>query len=116
MSRAITMRADGREILVETDEAVVVPRITVTPGGSTRRLPDGAEEVVSIEEFQNSLDSVNDTIVSCCRVLQKSMDAISPHKFAVEFSIKLSGEAGIPMLTKSSAEANFMVTVEWQKP
>jgi len=116
MSKAIKMLAGQHEILVETDETVDVSKITFTPTPPPdRRRPQGMQEVVSIEDLKISLDSVKDTIISCCHVLQQAMDAVAPQKFAVEFGIKLSGETGIPMLTKSSLEGNFKVTVEWNK-
>lgn len=119
MAKAILMQVgkgnETHQLLVETDDTVTVPIITITPTPSDRRIPEGAEEVVSIADFKANLDSVKDTIVSCCQVLQETMKAVAPEKFAVEFGIKLSGEAGIPMLTKSSVEGNFKVTVEWHK-
>lgn len=119
MAKAIIMEVgkdkNKREILVETDETIEFPKITITHTPTDRRIPEGAEEVVSIEDLKANLDSVKDTIVSCCQVLQEAMKAVEPEKFAVEFGIKLSGETGIPMLTKSSVEGNFKVTVEWHK-
>lgn len=34
------------------------------------------------------------------------------YKVNLEFDIKMSGEAGIPYITKSTAETNFKITVE----
>jgi Trypsin-co-occurring domain 1 len=46
-------------------------------------------------------------------VQQGMMDLRAPDKVCLEFGIQLGGEAGIPFVTKGTAEANVKATIEW---
>jgi len=95
------MRAGEMTFLVETDELVDVP--------------EGLQPVVSTEQLEREFAEVQDLIVTCCNGLHKALTRIPrPESVGVEFGIKLAGEAGIPMLTKASGEANFKVTIAWK--
>ena len=119
MSKAIPVKSAGYAILVETDDDVDILGHPIPPpqsGDSDIFIPKGAQEVVSVKDIKRELGDVKDVIVACCNDLYKAVASIpAPQKFAIEFGVKLAGEAGVPMLTKASGEANFKVTVEWGK-
>ena len=51
------------------------------------------------------------------KLAQTAVDAlrqISPDEVELEFGIELSGELGIPLVTKGQAKANFKVKVKWK--
>lgn len=116
MSRAVAVQIEGKTLLVETDDTVIVPAGQVPESVTGKRIPEGAREVASINDLTRNLADVNDVIVTCCNNLYSVVGRIqAPERFAVEFGVKLVGEAGVPMLTKASGEASFKVTVEWKK-
>ena len=115
MSKAIAVKIGEQTILVETDETVDIPASQVSETVAERRLPEGAREVVSIDDVKRNFADVKDVIVACCKNLYSAVESIpAPQRFAIEFGVKLAGEKGIPLLTKASGEANFKVTVEWK--
>jgi hypothetical protein len=115
MSKAIAVQMGTSTLLVETDETISIPAEQVIIAPADKSLPEGAQEVVSVEDIKRSFADVKDVIVTCCKNLHSAIDNIpKPERFAIEFGVKLAGEAGIPMLTKASGEANFKVTVEWK--
>jgi hypothetical protein len=117
MSKAIKMKAGEVTFLIETDESVEVPA-DLKPMSSKilEGVPSGMEPVVDITKVERHLADVRDLIITCSKGLLEAMASIpTPEKVTVEFGIKLAGEAGVPMLTKASGEANFKVSIEWKK-
>jgi hypothetical protein len=43
----------------------------------------------------------------------ETLKRLSPGELEVEFGIELGGQAGIPLITKHEAKANFKVTLKW---
>lgn len=118
MSKAIVMKADGLSILVETDEAVELPAGSAKPQRrSLPGVPGGLEPVANVGDLGRQFVEVQDLIVTCCASLYEGLRRLpQAEKVAIEFGVKLGGEAGLPMLTKASGEANFKVSVEWKSP
>lgn len=121
MAKAVQMKVGEQTFLVETDETVKVPEVTVVvpaeeDADATPRRPGTAREIVSRKDIEQNFADVKQVIISCCNSLYDAVNKIpSPEKFSIEFGVKLAGETGIPMLTKASGEANFKITVEWKK-
>jgi hypothetical protein len=116
MSKAVAVQIEGRTLLVETDDTVTIPAGQVRESVRGKRNPEGAREVASINDLKQNFADVNDVIVAWCNNLYSAAERIqTPERFAIEFGVKLVGEAGVPMLTKVSGEASFKVTVEWKK-
>ncbi len=116
MSKAVVMDANGVRFLVESDDSVSLPagampqRRAGAPG-----LPAGMDAVASVGDLGREFADVENLIVTCCNSLYEALSRLPhPEKVAVEFGVKLAGEAGVPMLTKASGEANFKVSVEWK--
>ncbi|RZL96283.1 MAG: hypothetical protein EOP82_00995 [Variovorax sp.] len=118
MSKAILMKGDGASFLVETDESVELPAGAGELSRATLQgVPGGMDAVASVGDLERQFTEVQNLILMCCNSLYDSLRRL-PHaeKVAVEFGVKLGGEAGVPMLTKASGEANFKVSVEWKAP
>ena len=117
MSEAIMMKAGEVTFLVETDESVKVPpSLKVARTTTVEGVPKGMEPVVDVGKLERDFAEVTDMIIACCSGLYDAIAKIpTPERVAVEFGIKLAGEAGVPMLTKASGEANFKVSIEWKK-
>lgn len=115
MSKAIPMTAGGQAFLVEADDSVAVaPELQRR---TLKGLPPGMEAVVDVDRVGRQFAEVQEVIVACCTGLHEAITRLPrPEKVAVEFGIKLGGEAGVPMLTKASGEANFKISVEWKAP
>lgn len=117
MSKAIKMTYGQKTFLIETDDTVKVPaELQVLPNQRLDGIPEGMQPVVDLAKVERDFLEVRELIVTCCNGLFDSISKLkNPKKVAVEFGIKLAGEAGVPMLTKASGEANFSVSIEWQK-
>ncbi len=116
MTKAIPMQVDGVSFLVETDESVELPVGFGRVGGSQLEgVPEGMDAVASVGQLERQFSEVQNLIVTCCNSLYESLARLPhPERVAVEFGVKLGGEAGVPMLTKASGEANFKVSIEWK--
>ena len=120
MSKAIVVTAGEAKFLVETDPAVELPPLVPVSSSSTAPsrpgIPPGMEPVVDLKDLPRRFSEVRDLIVVCCNSLGEVLAQIEqPEKFGVELGIKFAGEAGVPMLTKSTAEANLKISIEWKK-
>jgi NTP-dependent ternary system trypsin peptidase co-occuring protein len=106
MKKAVAVMADGHEIYFEIDETKVD---VLAP--STEGLSDAAGALA------DRLERINATILGVCRsVHEKAYNALSaakPKEFEIEFGITLSGEAGIPLVSKGAAEAALKVVARW---
>jgi hypothetical protein len=115
MSKAIVITAGQSKFLVETDESVEVPDQLESISTTAEGVSEGLTPVVDIKAVGRKFADVNELIVGCCNELSDVIAKISqPEKFAVELGIKFVGEAGVPMLTKASGEANIKVSIEWK--
>jgi hypothetical protein len=80
-------------------------------GGANEGFAGGTDDLLE------RLDGLGDKVgVICSRLQTKALDAmhgVAPDTFEIEFGVTLSGEAGIPLVTKGSAECNFVVKATW---
>ena len=69
------------------------------------------------QEYAKEFDRVGDYIMLVCDEIysryQKAAVSIRPTELEIEFGIKISGEGGIPFISKGSAEATIRVTANW---
>ncbi len=102
MSKEVpVLLSDGITIMVEVDE----------PKGRGLRPISRDDEDKVARKFSDYLPSVQSIASSIIDTLQAL-----PHKpetIAVEFGLKISGEAGI-ILTKGSTEANLKLSLTWK--
>jgi hypothetical protein len=108
MKKAIAVMADGHQIYFEIDETKVE---MLAPSASDEGLSDAAGNLAE------RLERINGTILGVCRSVHENaynaLNAAKPKEFEIEFGITLSGEAGIPMVTKGSAEAALKIVARW---
>jgi hypothetical protein len=109
MKEAIAIRSKNTTLLIETDsDRLVTPAIPSVDGQLAGAAPDAA--LAKLEEM-------GDSISLACRSLYAKvvagMNEYRPAEFSLEFGIKLAGEAGVPMLTKASAEGSIKVNAKW---
>jgi hypothetical protein len=64
-----------------------------------------------------NLKDIGAAIADVCQSIQEeveeAMEEAVPNELTLEFGVKLTGETGIPMLTKVSAEGTLKVTAKW---
>ncbi|MCP4580496.1 MAG: hypothetical protein GY839_02680 [candidate division Zixibacteria bacterium] len=96
---------DGSSILVEVDES--------ESAGMAAPVAFGEKTIEKAKQsFETALDKVKPTanaVISKLRDLTEQPDEIN-----VEFGIKLSAETGA-IIASAGIEANFKVTLKWQK-
>ncbi|MCK4856620.1 MAG: hypothetical protein KAT58_01495 [candidate division Zixibacteria bacterium] len=97
---------DGSTILVEVDEP--------ESAGGTARVARRGDKIVekANQSFETALDKVKPTANAVIAKLRGLYDP--PDEISVEFGIKLSAETGV-VLAAAGMEANFKVTLKWQK-
>ena len=108
MKKAVAVMADGHEIYFEIDDTQVD---VLAPAASLEGTADAAGDLAG------RLERINATILGVCRSVHEkaynALNAAKPKEFEIEFGITLSGEAGIPMVTKGSAEAALKIVARW---
>lgn len=111
MPRYIGFRTkSGSTIIVEVEEVrELEPR-----GGSEALVEIPGEAVKSVEKtFEEVLQPLR-------AVAEAFVDTLSglaspPDEIGVTFGLTVSGEAGIPVISKSKAEATFTVGIRWTR-
>jgi hypothetical protein len=78
---------------------------------------EGAAGGGKVVDLAKQLGDAGDKIGEVCATLHtKALGAINgvkPDEFEIEFGVTLAGEIGIPMVSKGSAECNFVVKAKW---
>ncbi|ASC69185.1 hypothetical protein XM38_001110 [Halomicronema hongdechloris C2206] len=105
---------DNTVIYVEATDDVAAPIQPVgSPEGPTRTSKGASDQV--LRGFQ----AMQGTICAyTCYTLNafRSMAGANVDKVILEFGIKIGGEAGVPYVTKGTAESNLKITVECSFP
>ena len=100
----------GGKVLIQVDDPPEVLQARRT-GGATAGVAEPARVLAKLEDAA-------DTIADTCRTLFGRMlakfDDGRPDELGLEFGVTLGGEAGIPFVTKGTAEATFKVTATWK--
>ena len=86
-------------IFVETHEGDGIPR-RASFTDLIKSAPDLKEQLTSVAALARTALSV--------------LQSASPGKVELEFGVELGGEAGIPLVTKGTAKANFKVVLTWE--
>lgn len=103
---------DGISIMVEADEDIKAP---VTRGGSEGLVSRGGGMDSAIEKFR-SVEGTIRAYTNHTLNAFKGIAAANIDKVTLEFGIKIGGEAGIPYITKGTAESNLAIKVECSFP
>lgn len=82
---------------------------------------DELRAVGFVEDIAERTEKLKETMASTIRgyssiVLNavKEANLMSPESVTLEFGLQLGGEAGVPFITKGTAQANVKVTVNWK--
>lgn len=114
---------DGTVIYVEATDNVDVPFINTEE--SSKDVERGRDDYGLSEEIQakaiQSFQAIETTIraytTSTLNVFKQvaiaNVDIANVDKVTLEFGIKVAAEAGVPYITKGTAESNLKITVEY---
>ncbi|MEH2125132.1 CU044_2847 family protein [Nostoc sp.] len=112
---------DGTIIYIEaTDNINAPPVITESPEGEEEALIDKGWDVDAaqkqiVQNFQAIEGTIRAYTVYSLNAFKK-IPVANIDKVTLEFGIKVGGEAGIPYVTKGTAESNLKITVECSFP
>jgi hypothetical protein len=120
MTQLVQVRLDdGTEIYMEATEDVVTPPPGGTdtysdPYGETTRTSKGlggnsaAQAAQSFKAIESTIRTYTNYTMNAFR----DMACANVEKVTLEFGIKVGGEAGVPYVTKGTAESNLKIIVE----
>ncbi len=119
MTQLVPIRLeDGTEIYMEATEDVVAPAPlgSETYGETTRTakglgMPSQVAQAHAAQSFK-AIESTIRTYTSYTMNAFKDMATANVEKVTLEFGLKVGGEAGVPYVTKGTAESNLKITVE----
>ena len=106
---------DGTVIYIEaTGNVDDIPAGTSSLPGETTRTAKGASEQVvrSFQAMQGTIRAYTTYTLNAFR----QMAGANVDKVTLEFGVKVAGEAGVPYVTKGTADANLKITVECSFP
>ena len=112
---------DGTIIYIEaTNNVDAPPVITESPEGEEEALIDkgwnaDAAQKQIVQNFQAIEGTIRAYTVYSLNAFKK-IPVANIDKVTLEFGIKVGGEAGIPYVTKGTAESNLKITVECSFP
>ena len=108
---------DGTIIMIESTEDVIAPSAEVGEPASEEEKPlvskDGME--VAVQKFR-AIEGTIRSYTNYALNAFKEVASANVDKVTLEFGIKVGGEAGIPYVTKGTAESNLKITVECSFP
>ncbi|MEH2297536.1 MAG: CU044_2847 family protein [Nostoc sp.] len=113
---------DGTIIYIEATDNVDAPPVSieVSPHGEEEALIDkGWDADVAQKQIVQNFQAIEGTIRAYTVYTLNAFKKIpiaNINKVTLEFGIKVGGEAGIPYVTKGTAESNLKVTVECSFP
>jgi hypothetical protein len=117
MMKIVAMSIGGARVLVETDNEGIVVSSDEQVASHIQGIPKDMTPVGATDALAVKFEEVQELIKICCLSLLDTIKEVNePDSIGVEFGIKLSGEMGVPMISKASGEANFKISLEWKKP
>lgn len=112
---------DGTEIYMEATEDVVAPEGATNGNGSaeTTRTSKGVNwgttSQIAQRHAAQSFKAIEGTIRTYTTYTMnafKDMATANVESVTLEFGLKVGGEAGVPYVTKGTAESNLKITVQ----
>ncbi|HLC16923.1 MAG TPA: CU044_2847 family protein [Thermodesulfovibrionia bacterium] len=104
---------DGTVIMIESTEEVQ-PVDEQFTSGEQRLVSKGITDD-AITQFKNIRETIRDYTTYTLQAFEQ-VAAANINKVTLEFGVKIGGEAGIPYITKGTAESNLKITVECSFP
>jgi hypothetical protein len=115
MSKIKSLELDnGTFIMVESEEIESIDQ-SVNYQETEQTLISRGVLDNAVKEFNNIQKTIRDYTTYTLKAFQDAAHA-NVDKVTLEFGIKIGGEAGIPYITKGTAESNLKVTVECSFP
>jgi hypothetical protein len=124
MTQLVPIRLeDGTEIYMEATEDVVAPQGAIAPSPGeeveTTRTAKGinwgmtgpAAQTHAAQSFK-AIEGTIRTYTTYTMNAFKDMATANVEKVTLEFGLKVGGEAGVPYVTKGTAESNLKITVQ----
>lgn len=125
MTQLVPIRLeDGTEIYMEATEDVVAPDSAIAPSGpggdvettrTAKGINWGMTGPVAQTHAAQSFKAIEGTIRTYTTYTMnafKDMATANVEKVTLEFGLKVGGEAGVPYVTKGTAESNLKITVQ----
>jgi hypothetical protein len=104
MASAIALQSPSGVILIEIGDAPALAQ-------------SSSEGIAGAADLAAKLEDVATTVADVCRTLHRaiveSLKDARPASLELEFGVTLAGEAGVPLVTKGTAECSFKVTAKW---
>lgn len=115
MSKLKSIELDsGAVIMVESEEVEAIDQ-PVNYQTTEQTLTSKGVLDNAVEQFNSIQDTIRDYTTYTLKAFQDMANA-NVNKVTLEFGIKIGGEAGIPYITKGTAESNLKITVECSFP
>lgn len=116
MTQLVPIRLeDGTEIYMEATEDVVAPVTDdYDDGGEVTRQAKGAATDYATRQVAQSFKAIQSTIQTYTSYTMnafKDLACANVEEVTLEFGLKVGGEAGVPYVTKGTAESNLKITV-----
>jgi hypothetical protein len=108
---------DGSIIFIEATENIDSPSIrSFNPSEEEKSVTKGGVDPNRMLQNFKLLETTIRAYTTYTLNAFKEMGAANIDKVSLEFGIKVGGEAGIPYITKGTAESNLKITVECSFP
>jgi len=119
MTQLTPLQIDENTIIyIESSEAVDIPSASSNEKGLVIYGDTSANTTKINENFDRLKSTITHYTLSTIDAFKKvsNTDIANIDKVTLKFGIKISGEAGIPYITKGTAESNLEITVECSFP
>lgn len=100
------------EYLNESGETIRIQAEGVRSTSNVRSGRDSQES--TIKKVQVRFEEALGTVKAAASALKKVVDEVKPDEFAVEFSLKAEGEAGLFTICRAATGAEFKITLTWK--
>ncbi len=114
---------NGKVLYMEVDEDVTIDQPPASEGGDGYVPGLPGEPVGAVSRLRDAARDSVDTLTGVLEGIVTAIPAAFQHavgadieKITLSFGIKIAGEAGLPYLTKGTAEGNIVVTLECRYP
>ena len=100
-------------IYIETEEKKIKSANSADDDGTVR--VSSRDENLA-EEGAHKFEKAVGVVGYVAQAFLKGMDQLQADEMELEMGMSFNGEFGLPFISKASTEANFKITVKWQKP
>ena len=98
---------DGEKIFIETSNIEV-------ENSNAKGMMTVSKKSSSNNDQERKFERLLLTLHHISKGVIKTVQAVKPEEFELEMGLSLTGELGIPFITKTASEGTFKVTVKWK--